>query len=169
MREKICAQEIVVAQVARTGLWDNTLRNHAAGCAACRELVVAVTAMQSLAAGFEKVSELPDAGWLWRKALLEQKQAEADRAQRPLRVAQFASVPAIVLGFAVWIGWYWPQMQEQIQVQVTVWQTGLWPRLWQAFWSFAAATTQLSPGPFLLVLLLAVAAVLVAHPLLAEE
>ena len=169
MRENICAQEMVVAQAARTGLWDHTLRDHAVACAVCKEVIIAVTAMQSLAVGFEKASGLPDAGWLWRKALLEQKQAEADRAQRPLRVAQFASVPAMILAFGAWVGWSWPQMQAHLQAQVTVWQTGLWPRLWQAFWSLAG-TPLLSPrGPFLLILLLAIAAVLVAYPVLAEE
>lgn len=169
MREKICSQEMVVARAARTGLWDNTVRDHAAACTVCKELVIAVTLIQSLAAGCERNSELPDPGWLWRKALLEQKQAEADRVQRPLRLAQFSSVPAI-LAFAAWIAWHWPQTQEYMLAQLTVSQTGLWPRLWQAFWSLAAGASQLSPDrPFLLVLLLAIAVVLAARPLLVEE
>jgi hypothetical protein len=130
-------------------------------------LVVAVTAVRSLAADFEKNFELPDAGWLWRKALLEQKQADADRAQRPLLMAELAGVSTIILAFAMWIGWYWPEVQEHLQVQFILWQTEPWPRLGQALWSFVAQTSQLSP--FLLVLLLAVAAFLVTHPLLAEE
>ena len=118
----------------------------------------------------KKDVELPDAGWLWRKALLEQKQAEADRAQRPLLVAEFASVSAIILAFAAWISWYWPEVQEHLQVQLTLWQTEPWLRLGQAFfWLFTAGTPQPSPGPLLLVLLLVVAVFLVAHPLLAEE
>jgi hypothetical protein len=132
-------------------------------------LVIAVTAMQLLATGSEKDSELPDGGWLWRKALLEQKQAAADRAQRPLRVVQTASVPGTILAVAAWIAWYWPQIQEFTQVQLTVWQIRLWPQLRQAFWSLSARAPQLSPSAFLLVLLLAVATVLVAHPLLAEK
>src|SRR5712691_4643113 len=106
MREKICSQENAVARAARTGLWDKALRDHAAACTACQELVVAVTAMESLVSRSENNSERPDAGWLWRKALLEQKQAEADVAQRPLRVAQFASVPALILAVASLIGSY---------------------------------------------------------------
>jgi hypothetical protein len=169
MREKICSQEIAVARAVRTGLWDSALRDHAAGCAACKDLVVTVTTMRSLAAGFEKDFELPEAGWLWRKALLEQKQADANRAQRPLLVAEFASVSAIILTFAAWIGWYWPEVQEHAQVQLTLSQTEPWARLWQAFWSLAAGTPQPSPGPFLLVLLLAIVAVLAVCPLLVEE
>jgi len=169
MREQICSQEIAVARAARTGLGDRALRDHAAACEPCKELVIAVTAMQSLATGFEKDSELPDAGWLWRKALLEQKQAAADRAQRPLRVVQFASVPGMILAVAAWIVWYWPQIQESTQAQLTAWQIRVWPQLWQAFWSLSAGAPQLSPSAFLLVLLLALAALLVAHPLLSEE
>jgi hypothetical protein len=130
---------------------------------------MAVIALQSLATGCEKDSERPDAGWLWRKALLEQRHAAADRAQRPLRVVQFASVPGMILAIAAWIAWYWPQIQEYTQAQLTVWQISLWPPLWQAFWSLWAGAPQLSPSAFMLVLLLAVAAVLVTHPLLAEE
>ena len=169
MREKICSQEIAVARAVRTGLWDSALRDHAAACAACKELVVAVSAMRSLAAGFEQEVERPDAGWLWRKALLEKKQAEADRARRPLLAVEFASVSAMILASAGWMGWHWSEVQEHLQVQFILWQTEPWPRLWQALWSFGGGTPQPFLGPLLLVLLLAVAAFLVAHPLFADE
>ena len=169
MREKICSQEIEVARAARTGVWDSTVQDHAAACAVCTELVIAVTAMQSLVTGFEKDSKLPDAGWLWRTALLEQKQAEADRVQRPLRLAQFSSVPTI-LALVGWIAWHWAQTEEYVLAQLTVWQTGWWARPWQAFWLFVTGASQLSLNrPFLLVLLLAIAIVLAARPLLAEK
>ena len=166
MSDKICSHEFAVAKAARSGVWDSTVREHAAGCGACKQLVIAVTAMQSLAAGFENDAEMPDGGWLWRKALLERKQAEVDRAQRPLRVAEFAAMPAIIFACAAWVALYGPY----IQAQVVVWQTELWRRLWQALGLFAAAAPQFSASrPLLMVLLLATAVMVAAHPLLAEE
>ena len=75
----------------------------------------------------------------------------------------------MILAVAAWVVWYWPQIQESTQAQLTEWQIRVWPKLWQAFWSLSAGAPQLSPSAFLLVLLLAVAALLVAHPLLSEE
>jgi hypothetical protein len=164
MRETICSQETVVARAARTGLWDSTVREHADACAVCQELVLGITAMQSLVAGVERESELPGAGWLWRKALLEQKQADTDRVQRPLRLAQYTAGLTGILALAACAGWYW----RPLEVQFAVWQVELLPRLWQGFWSLAGTSLPTSRGPLLLVLLLAIA-VLLAYPVLVEE
>jgi hypothetical protein len=163
MRDTLCSYEDLVAKAVRTGLWESTVRNHTDTCSTCHELVLSINAMQSLGAGVGKESQLPNAGWLWRKALLERKQVEADQVRRPLRLAQFAAVLAGMLVLGAWIGWNWRPMQ----VQVAVWQVELWSRLWQAFWSLEGTSPLISRGP-LLVLLLALAALL-AQPVLAEE
>ena len=78
-------------------------------------------------------------------------------------------MPAIILAFGVWTAWYWPQMKEYLQTQLTVWQVELQPQFWQAVRSFSSGTPQYSSSQFLLVLFLAVAAALVAHPLLVDD
>lgn len=170
MKEMICSQDAMVARAARSGHWDTALKSHADACPTCKEVVQTVLAMQSLAAPAAINSPLPDVDLLWRKALLAQKQAEADRALWPLRLAEFGSAAVIAMAFAAFLVWYWPQVLQQTQAQFTAWQTGLWPQLWQAGWWLAGMTLELfsAAAPFSLVLMALVAA-LVVHPLLAEE
>src|SRR5579862_526827 len=105
MRNRGCSHEIAVTKAVRTGLWDSALRDHAAQCGVCGESVISATAIRSLTADLEDERHLPDAGWLWRKALLEQKQAETDRALRLFGLAQSFSMPMMVLAVVVLIWW----------------------------------------------------------------
>ena len=180
MKKMICSQETMVARAARSGHWDSALKSHAAACPTCKEVVQTVLAMQSLTAPAAIDRAVPDADLyadlLWRKALLAQKQAEAQRAQRPLRIAEYVSIAVIALALSGWLAWYWPQIAAMPQTQLAAWKTSLWPALWQAAWFLleAAPTTPLSvlapsAWPFGAVVLLAVAATLAAYPLLAED
>ncbi len=166
MRENICSHESAVSKAARTGLWDSALRDHATSCGACKESVLVAAGMRSLAADLERDSELPDPAWLWRKALLDQKQGETDRALRLYGLPQFVSMLAMILAVAILIAWYSTQLQEYLQAH---WQTEAWVRLSQGFWSVATGTAQGSPESFPLVFLLAAAALIAAHPLLVDE
>ena len=170
MREMFCLQESAVAHAARTGEWSSSLTIHAAACAICKEVVEAVRAMERLAIPTPQDAATPTASLLWCQALLGQKQAEAERALRPLRLAEWVPAAVMALASAAFFVWYWPQVLEQTQAQFIAWQTGLWPQLWQAGWSLVGMTLELSSAaaPFSLVLMALVAA-LVAHPLLAEE
>src|SRR5947209_7094149 len=105
MRNNICSHEIAAAQAVRTVRSDDALREHAATCAACSETIIVATGMRSLAADLDRDDELPDAAWLWRKALLDKKQAEADRTVGAFRVPQLVSMPLMVLGFILLITW----------------------------------------------------------------
>jgi hypothetical protein len=166
MKEMICSQEMAVARAARSGHWDTALKSHADDCPACKEVVQTVLAMQSLAAP-AAIAPMPDADLLWRKALLEQRQAAAQRAQRPLRIAEYASLGVIALALSGWLAWYWPALQPQL----AGWPTSLLPALWQAAWFLLEANpssvSALAPSAW--IALLAVAVTLAAYPLLAED
>ena len=165
MRKHICAQEIAVARAARTGLWHGALRDHAAACSACNESVIAGTAMRSLATDGD-VSARLDAAWLWRKALLDHKQAEADRKLRFLDVVQWVSMPAGIVALAGLFGWGWTYLDGYLRTSS---QAVLWWRLSDVWLSLALARTQASPESVSWVLLLTLAALFAVHPLLAEE
>ena len=127
---------------------------------------IAVTAMQSLASGVERDTDLPDAAWLWRKALLEQKQAETDRTVSVYGIAQCVAMSLVILAVSSLIGWCAMQLQDYLRADG---QTNLWVRPSQVVWSIAAGSTHVSLESLSLVLLLAFAAFAAAHPLLAEE
>jgi hypothetical protein len=129
-------------------------------------VVLVVAALQPLAAEVVVRAGLPDAAWLWRKALLEEKHMEVDRARRPLLAAEFLSMSACVIAVVVSVALYWPR----IEAQLMVWQAGLLPLVWQGFAWLPAEASPLSAGrSSLMLILLAVAVMVATYPLLAEE
>ena len=168
MRQKMCARERAVANAARMGMASEDLLDHVTTCAVCKDVMSAATAMRSLAVDLETDSGLPDARWLWRRRLLEEKETEMAQAQRPIHLVECGSV-LTVLVLGGWITWLWVQASGSALVEFTVLQAEFWPRLWQAIESLMAET-HLSPDrPVLLIVLLAIAVVIATRPLLAEE
>jgi len=161
MRQVICPHEAAVARAARSGLWEESLKTHIAGCAICREAVAATRSMQSLAENPEANRSLPDADLLWCSALLARKQAEADRARRSLALSQAAPLLLTALVFAGWLAWHW---SEILRVPAGFF-AGPQP-LWRAFESAPYLLALLSP---LAAVILALVVMLVAHPLLSED
>jgi hypothetical protein len=96
MMQAICPYETAVARAVRIGLWSEVLREHTSTCAICQEVIGVTRLLQPLVA---ESNEGCNAASLWRRALLERKQAEADRAHRPIQIAQGAAL--VVTGVAV--------------------------------------------------------------------
>lgn len=167
MREVSCSQEMAVTQAARTGEWNNSLEAHVASCPNCKVVMQTVAAMRSLVNTTERESPMPEATRMWCLALLEQKQMETARARRSLMAMEFATSALITLACVGWLAWYWAELTTQL----SAWLTKLGPQLWQAGWYLAGQTPAVAsvPAVSVLIMLLAVAAVLLAHPLLAED
>ena len=162
MKEMICPRESAVARAARSGVWEESLTTHTAGCGICQEVVAATRSMQSLAEGPEANRSLPDADLLWCSALLAQKQAEADRARRSLALSQAAPLLLTALAFAGWLAWHWPEIQR--------WPAGFFAGL-QPLWQTLGSAPYLGLALFspLAAVILALVVILVAHPLLSED
>jgi hypothetical protein len=98
----------------------------------------------------------------WCAALLAQEQAEVERAQRPLLVAE-AFIVLLGVGALGWLSWH-------------ALETGLWLTEWLARgllppWAAAVGAAPVRPAlsGALAALILVIASWLVAHPLLGED
>jgi hypothetical protein len=162
MKPQVCPEEFAVSRAGRTGQWNDLLRDHAAHCATCREVLLATRWMGSLAQVSDASDRLPDAERTWCAALLAQKQAEVERAQRPLLVAE-ALIVLLGLGALGWLSWH-------------ALETGLWLTEWLARgllppWAASVGAAPVRPAlsGALAALILVIASWLVAHPLLGED
>ncbi len=87
-----CDRENQVIEAVRSGRhpsqWDEPLRAHVAGCAVCRDaaMVAEFLRLESNLAGAE--ARLPDPGLVWWKAQLLARREAAERAVRPIAVAE---------------------------------------------------------------------------------
>ena len=142
MKQIICPQEAAVARAVRTGHWQASLQAHAAGCAVCREVVVASRWLQALTQSSETNRALPDAGLLWWKAQLVQKQAQAERAQKPLEWVGVFAETILVVGPAGWFAWYWRELQGPL----TGLTASLLPQVWKAAWEITNLSSTLFSG-----------------------
>jgi hypothetical protein len=104
MSRASCDRGPEIVRSLRDGL-SAELRDHAAGCADCREtaLLAAALERERLAASTEVI--LPDAGLVLWKARLRQRRAAAARAEEPVVYAERigrACVLAAVLALLFW-------------------------------------------------------------------
>ncbi len=162
MRQASCPQEEKALKAVRTGTWDEGLSAHLPGCGVCTEIVQVSRWMQALAEGPERTPTLPDAGLLWRRAQLSERQAEAERAQKILDWAEFIFATLLSAGLAGWIGWDWFAIQIRL--------TSLWADTWQQVWATASSVTGATPALSSFgVLILSLVATVLAYPLLARD
>ena len=168
---KPCDREMGIAKAVRTGRWSPEAQAHLASCPSCAEAAQAARWMQTLARPADlpapSGTKMQEASWLWCRALLEQKEAEARRARRRMATVEYATALTLTLGSGAWLAWSWPQLQALF----TAWQASLWAELWRAAWFLAGQAPMLAslPAVSVLALLLAAAAFLLAQPLLAED
>lgn len=100
-----CPQEDSVVKAARTGLWNELIREHLLKCSLCREVAAAAGLMRELANSSAEDGPLPQASLLWWKYELAQRYARSERAQRPIRVMEGLSAGLLLL--ATWVAMTW--------------------------------------------------------------
>jgi predicted anti-sigma-YlaC factor YlaD len=105
MKALSCPQEAVVTNSARTGCWDNSMKEHVKGCPYCREIVQAVEWMKRVSGVEEKY--LPDAEQVWLNARMLAMQEAQERVVRPLAIALFAVKATLMLALLAGIIWIW--------------------------------------------------------------
>jgi hypothetical protein len=159
-----CPQEAAVAKAVRTDHLDESLTTHAAGCAACREIIQASRWMQALAGGSEGGPEggseggplTAQASRLWWEARLSERQSKAENAQDLLECVELISVAVITFGLAGWALWNWFAIQG---LMAWIFEDA---QLWLAAYSM--------PAVFLpIVVILCLTAVVLGYPILADE
>lgn len=170
MKELSCPQEVSVMRAARTGQWDEPLKAHVAACTHCREVAQASRFLQTLAQLPEQRPgenpALPEAGLVWWKAQLTEKQRAAERAQRPLEWIEGITQAIVALGVAGGFAWSWFRIQAQFPALLS----SLWSQLWKTTWSPASPVPALDSWLILPALMaLCAVAIFLVYPFLVEE
>ncbi len=108
MKQALCPNEADVLRAAREDEWSESLRAHMAECARCRDLVQVGTFMSKLSAAEDRQTPLPDPELVWLKAQVLARQAQKERALKPLLVAEALGQAVAALGVGALLTWKWP-------------------------------------------------------------
>lgn len=109
-----CRHEPHVIRAASEDRWTEALREHVPDCAGCKGAVAAAPFMRRISRIDSRQRKLPDPAVLWLKAQLLRSSAIADRAMRPLNVAQMIAYAAVAAGWAALLTWRWPDLQRWV-------------------------------------------------------
>ena len=162
MTRGICEQEPAVVQAVLGGQWpdacDQSLRDHAAACEVCREVVAIVPLLrEEFTEAREAIGRrdvpLPSAGQIWWRAAVHARADAARAAARPL-VWGYGAAAACALGL------------------LAAGASIVWPAILQVFDRFGAFTARLAPAADMVMaalraqlpIVLVVAACLIAAP-----
>jgi hypothetical protein len=104
-----CPREPEVVDAVTRGDWMQApgdlddLRAHAASCVACGELVALMHALREDHAVVLRAADVPAAGTVWWRATIRARAEAAEKASRPITVAQgvaAASIAGVAAAFA---------------------------------------------------------------------
>lgn len=119
MKPTGCEIEIRLLEALGQGLspeeMEEPLRRHLAQCETCREVIALAAMFRQDGTELCAAAPLPSAGRIWWKATMAARQAAAERALRPIRIAEKA---ALAIGGGVLIallGFVAPWLAEQIR------------------------------------------------------
>jgi hypothetical protein len=108
-----CPREPEVVDAITRGEWtapapgDAGLRAHAASCAACGELVTLMQALREDHAVVCRAADVPAAGTVWWRATIRARAEAAQKASRPITVAQGVAAACIAGVAATFAGIAW--------------------------------------------------------------
>lgn len=112
MNSTPCEREEELAEAIRMERWPegapSELREHVSGCPACRELSLITGNLRQEGKLAQSEAVLPEAGFVWWKARLFARRAAAERAARPVVIAERAGLIAGALAAAGLVAWEWP-------------------------------------------------------------
>jgi hypothetical protein len=106
-----CEKELLVLEAVRTGEWNDELRRHAASCAVCSDAALASSFLLAMREEDRTEARVPHAGRVWWKAQLQARRAAAERAARPITLAQSAAFACAALTFVGICVWQWPAVR----------------------------------------------------------
>lgn len=89
--------------------WAEPFRAHVAGCASCSDLVLVAGSLRLEREAAAAEAKPPSAALVWWKAQLRARQEAAQRAVRPIAIAEKAGLAGAVLAVLVAALWIWPR------------------------------------------------------------
>jgi hypothetical protein len=96
MKNKGCENEVRILEALGQGVapeaFEESLRQHVANCASCAETVSIYELFQADSEQLCAAVPLPNAGRVWWRATLAARRAAADRALRPILIAERAAL-----------------------------------------------------------------------------
>ena len=96
MKHKGCEDEARVLEALAQGLaletMDEPLRRHISGCASCAEVIAVYEVFQQDSEQLCMAAPVPNAGSVWWRAALAARRAAAERALRPILIAERAAM-----------------------------------------------------------------------------
>ena len=163
MSQSDCLREAEVLKAVRTGMWEQGVSTHVAGCPVCKEIVEASQKMQAFAHGPEQIPALPDARLVWWKAQLTESQARTEKAQEFLEWWEIISATVISAGLAGWIAWNWYAIPSLL--------TSTMADVWPQFWAMVSSSIMNSTPPLFSIggVILAFVVFAIAYPSLAQD
>ncbi|HEU4928810.1 MAG TPA: hypothetical protein VFU38_03200 [Candidatus Krumholzibacteria bacterium] len=114
MNREPCSFETQVVTAARSGSWTTALREHAAGCASCRETLDVVPAMQRLATQTLAPTPPPFTTMRLRAEFARRQELRARRA--PLQTHLPAALAVVLLAGLFW--WYGAPPQNVVRESI---------------------------------------------------
>ncbi|MDE3201532.1 MAG: hypothetical protein KGN79_11500 [Acidobacteriota bacterium] len=104
-----CNREKEVAALLDLGQWPHAspadLRDHAAACRSCTDLILVRTALQSERTRSSAAPALPTAGSLWWRAQLRKRNQAMETLSRPLLGAQIFAFAIVLIVTAIGFVW----------------------------------------------------------------
>ncbi len=100
---KPCNREGEILKSLRSGRFDPEQRAHAAGCAACTDLIDVAAAVLDDRRALMRDAQLPGSGLVWWRATMRARQEAARTAMRTARFVQAVLVMVAVAGGLVLI------------------------------------------------------------------
>jgi hypothetical protein len=114
MKPKSCENEIRILEALGEGTepeaFEEPLRRHIEGCSSCAEMISVYRLFQTESKQLCAAAPIPEAGRVWWRASLAARRAAADRALRPILIAERVALAvgsgallALLIFFAPWL------------------------------------------------------------------
>jgi hypothetical protein len=150
MNSTPCDREEELAEAIRMERWPTgapaELRNHVAGCPDCAELSLITGYLRQEGKLAQSEAVLPDSGFVWWKARLLARRAAAERATRPVVIAERVGLIAGALAAAGLAAWQWPLIRESLAFSNLSISFPFHPGAWLGFLAASLAGTVVVAG-----------------------
>ena len=110
MRLASCENEQTVVEAIRAGRCDSQLRTHIAECSVCAEVALVAQLLLQEDEWAQAGARLPKAGEIWWRAQVRSRQEVAERAVRPIAIAEKIGYGSGILAFTAMVTGRWPQV-----------------------------------------------------------
>jgi hypothetical protein len=114
MTDITCRHEHAVRSALAGDSWTAELLEHVAGCTTCADLMLVETFMRHHAGEVVTGVSVPDSAFVWWRAQLEARSADAQRATRIITVVQRVAIACSGLVGALGAVRYWPQLKSTV-------------------------------------------------------